>query len=61
MGYSLSPSAEQERLPFRHWHLSMGSKNLERWSAEDWRATAETVRKMDADGWKVQSVCIAWD
>ena len=37
----------------------MGSKNLDRWSAEDWRGTAETVRKMHAAGWKVQSLCIA--
>ena len=36
----------------------MGSKHLDRWSAEDWRSTAETVRKMEAAGWRVQSVCI---
>ncbi|MEO6339626.1 MAG: hypothetical protein ABIO39_06280 [Caulobacteraceae bacterium] len=36
----------------------MGSKNLDRWSAKDWRATAETVRKMDAAGWRVSSVCL---
>ena len=41
----------------RNMTCAMGSKNLDRWSAEDWRRTAETVAKMRTNGWDVISHC----
>lgn len=35
----------------------MGSKNLDRWSREDWRAHTRTVGEMAARGWHVFSRC----
>ena len=35
----------------------MGFRNYDRWSAEDWRRTAETVAQMRRAGWDVISYC----
>ena len=37
----------------------MGHRNLDRWPAEAWRGTAETVGQMRAKGWEVISYCRA--
>lgn len=37
----------------------MGSKNQDRWSKEEWRASAETVGRMREEGWVVMSRCNA--
>ena len=35
----------------------MGIRNHDRWPAEEWRRSAETVSKMKAAGWDVISYC----
>ena len=37
----------------------MGHKNFDRWPAEAWRRSAETVEQMRARGWEVISYCRA--
>ena len=37
----------------------MGFRNYDRWSAEEWRRTAETVGQMRKAGWEVLSYCRA--
>lgn len=37
----------------------MGSKNLDRWSREEWRGSAETVQRMLEQGWLVMTKCNA--
>jgi hypothetical protein len=35
----------------------MGFKNYERWTADDWRRTAETVEAMIRLGWQLRTRC----